>query len=272
MTETLIILGVVILSFALRTVQLPIVRKAGALGFLVATFLTGYFISGKIWVGILSMLLWFLVPWIELLTRTRKLRLPVNRTLKKVGPPGSQRFPELGSMTDEIEEEEFEYVSDTGWEWEETNQFFRFFYHQKNRVQAAICFTEQPAFSWACISLTSRHNDGRIFRSTNLPFNNPMKSAPDVIVRRNWTATTFADFVYDHQEWLTALGCEEEDFLVQDPEETIEQVERETGSQITHNVESGIIALCEKADTWRYSWRGLWYVYLQVLKDVVKWC
>ena len=272
MTELLIILGVVVLSISLRTTQIWIFRKAGAAGFLAATFLTGYFSTGKIWIGIALAFLWLLFPWIELLTRTRKLRLPVKRKLNREAPPGAQRFPELGNMTSEIEEQGFEYVSDTGWQWEETHQFFRFFYHAGKRIQAAICFTEQSHYSWACVSLTTRLNDGRVLRSTNIPFSNPMKTAPGVLIRRDSGASSFEDMMIGHEMWLEALAYTKEEIAEQKPDDVFSQVEEESGDQISHNVESGIIALCEKAETWRYSWRGLCYLYFQVLKDFLRWC
>ncbi len=271
MTETLIVLGVIVLSCALRTTDGWAWRKLGALGFLAATFLTGYFLTGLWWVGAAATVFWFLAPWIELLTRTRNLRLPLKHTLRRKGPPGVGRFPELSEMTSEIEASGFEHVADTGWEWADTHQFFRFLYHGEKRVQAVICFSEQPAFSWACINLTSRHEDGRIYRSTNLPFSNPMKSAPNVKLRRNWKASNFEEFFETHETWLDSCGCRRDDLIEQSPDDLFDQVEEETGRQIDHNAKSGIISICEEAETWRYSWRGLCYVYVQVLKDMVKW-
>ena len=259
-------------SFALRTFQHGFFRKLGAFGFLAATFLIGFFASGLVWVGLALAFLWFLFPWIELLTRTRKLRLPVKRTLERQAPPGSQRCPELGELTEEIEEKGFEYVSDTGWKWEDTRQFFRFFYHDEKRAQATICFTEQVHFSWVSISVTTKHRDGRVFRSTNVPFSNPMKLSPHVFLRRDVDSLNFDDFLGRHLDWLDRLAFREDDLAEQSPDEFLAEAEEESGRQINHNVESGIIALCEKADTWRYSWRGLVYLYVQVVKDFLRWC
>ncbi|MDF1815562.1 MAG: hypothetical protein P1V20_25415 [Verrucomicrobiales bacterium] len=272
MTEFLLILGVIVLSFALRTLRWTPFRKMGVVGFLAAFFLTGYFLSGKIWVGAMLVSMWFLFPWIELLTRTRKMRLPVKKKLSSQAPPGAQRFPELESMTAEIEAEGFEYVKDTGWKWQENRQFFRFFYHPDKRVQVAICFTEQKHFSWACLTLTARHSNGKVYRSTNIPFSTPMKSAPGVITRRDLYSSTFPGFLGSHEEWFEGMGLEGSDLVPQTAGDITDQLENENGSQILHNVKSGIISVCENADTWRYSWRGLIYLYFQALKDFVKWC
>ena len=79
MTNLLIVAGVLVLSFALRTSHLRVIRKAGALGVLGATFLAFYFFTDSVAVGVVGGLLWFLLPWVELLTRIRRLRLPPLR-------------------------------------------------------------------------------------------------------------------------------------------------------------------------------------------------
>ncbi len=272
MNGILLILGVIALSLALRTLPWTFTRKLGAAGFLAASFLVGYFASGKIWIGAVIVAMWFLFPWIELITRTRKMRLPVKRSLSRKSPPGAQRFPELNTITGEIEAAGFVYVKDTGWSWNDTNQFFRFFYHAEKRTQATICFTEQSFYSYTSVSISVRHGDGRVFRTSNLPFSSPMKSPPNIVQRRDLDSFLFVDFIEGHEMWVEALGFTTEDFTHQSPEDIVTQVESESGSQINHNLESGIIALCEKAETWRYSWRGLVYLYFQALKDFMRWC
>ena len=48
-------------------------------------------------------------------------------------------------------------------------------------------------------------------------------------------------------------------------------IERETSEQIRHNLDCGLIAKSkEDPETFRYSWRGLFFLYRQVVKDMVK--
>lgn len=272
MTELFIVLGVLVASFALRTFHIRILGKLGALGILAASFLAIYFPTGNIWAGIAGMAVWFLLPWVEILTRIRKLRLPISQKLEKQAPPGNQRFPTLTEFTDEIEETGFEYVSDNGWEWDGTNQFFRIFYETKDRIQAAICFTEQEHVSWVYVSLNSRHNDGRVFRTSNLPFSNPMKTLPDVILRREADVFSFEELLGIHQMWMEGMGFQSEDFTEENPEEFPQMIEEETGRQIRYNLESGLVFAGEEENTVRYSWRGLFYLYFQLIKDMVRMC
>ncbi len=270
MTEIFIILGVLVASFALRTFRVRFLSKLGALGILAASFLAGYLPTKMIWVGLLSMSFWFLLPWVELLTRIRHLRLPLSKVLRKQAPPGSSKFPSLNDFTEEIEEAGFEYVADTGWDWEEMNQFYRIFYHGGKRMQAAICFTEQEHVSWASVSLTTRHQDGRSFRTTNLPFSNPMKSSPSVLMQRKPEIESFERLMDLHDSWTDGLGCDFSDLVEENPEQIPRQIEEEAGNQIQFNLESGIISPGENGDTFRYSWRGLFYIYFQLVKDMVR--
>ena len=170
MSELLIVLGVIVFSVALRSFRVRFVRKLGALGFLVATFLAFYFPTGSIAAGVGGLLIWFLLPWLELLTRVRNLRLPLHKSLEQQAPPGASRFPAFSEMTDEVEEEGFEYVTDTGWEWDGVKQFFRIFYNAETREQAAICLTEQDDISWGCLSLTTRRENGMLYRNDERSF------------------------------------------------------------------------------------------------------
>ncbi|MEX2581045.1 MAG: hypothetical protein WD342_18445 [Verrucomicrobiales bacterium] len=272
MTELFIVLGVVVLSFALRSFTNRYVRKLGAAGILAATFLVFYYSTGSMAAGVGGLLLWFLLPWLELLTRIRKLRLPVAKSLERQSPPGNARFPGLTETTDEIEEQGFEYVSDNGWDWDGMNQFYRIFYHDEERVQAAICLTEQEGVSWVCLTLTSRHRDGRVFRTTNVPFSSPMKKAPDVELQQFPFAESFDELLEQHREWIGDMGFAPEDLASDAPEDLTGLIEQETGRQIKHNLEAGLIRLGDTAGTFRYSWRGLFYLYFQLVKDMVRMC
>jgi len=270
MSETLIILGIVALSFALRSFPNRYLRRLGALGFLAATFFAFYLFTGSFVAGLSGLLLWFLLPWLELLTRIRRLRLPVGSSLERETPPGSSRFPELSDITDEVETEGFVYVADTGWDWDGMHQFYRLFYRAESREQAAICLTEQEGVAWASVSLTSRHPRGTTYRTSNLPFSSPMKMAPDVRLRQVPDSDTFDRLLGQHREWMEGLGFEVTDFIEEDPETLAGLIEQETGRQIRHNLDAGLIQLAETAGTFRYSWRGLFFLYFQLVKDMVR--
>ncbi|PYL67101.1 MAG: hypothetical protein DMF20_04500 [Verrucomicrobia bacterium] len=86
-------LGVAVLSAGLRSFQNSYAQKAGALGILAATFLGVYFVTGSwIW-GFVGAMSWLFLPWLEILTRIRALRLPKEKRLRPKSPPSSDTFP-----------------------------------------------------------------------------------------------------------------------------------------------------------------------------------
>ena len=166
MTELLIVLGVVVFSVALRSFNHRVLRKLGALGILAATFLAFYLPTDSVLAGVCGLMLWFMLPWVELLTRVRHVRLPVRRPLEQQPPPGHSRFPALTELTEEVEGAGFEYVADTGWDWDGMNQFYRLFQHEGEKAEAAISLSEQDGVGWVSLSVTSRLDDGRTIRTT----------------------------------------------------------------------------------------------------------
>jgi len=124
----LLTLGVAVLSVALRSYQTTLAQKLGALGVLIASFLAVYFITGNPGWGVAGAASWLFLPWLEILTRIRTLRLPKEKRLRPKTPPSTNLFPTLDEISREIENEGFAHVNDAGWDWEDYRQFFRLFY------------------------------------------------------------------------------------------------------------------------------------------------
>ena len=74
MREFLIVLGLLVLAVGLRSARSNLPRKLGALTFLAASFCLLYFLTGSLAGGLLGAGLWFFLPWIDLLTRIRRMR------------------------------------------------------------------------------------------------------------------------------------------------------------------------------------------------------
>lgn len=271
MTSLFIVLGVFVLGMALRTFTAPWIRRLGALSVLAASYLAPYFLTGSHAAGVGGVLVWFLLPWIELLTRIRKLRLPKRKSLDHQSPPNSHRFPHLNEFTDEIEAEGFEYVEDAGWQWDDLEQFFRIFYHPDEKTQAAICLNEQQGMAFVFVSLTSRSDDGTTFRTWNFPFSYTLRMAPEIEVNRVPDVSSFATLLQSHREFLLARGLSGDQLVAEIPDHLPTQMEDETQIQIRHNLDRGLIETDEEnPETVRYSWRGLFFLYGQLVKDMVK--
>jgi hypothetical protein len=278
--EVLIIAATIVASIGLRSFAHPLVRKLGAVGMLVATYLTAYFLTRSHVVGAVAASLWFFLPLLEIFTRIRKLRMPLEKRLQHRPPPSSQDFPQLHDFTADIEKEGFEYVDDLGWEWDGVDQFFRVFYHPEERTQAAICLNRQQHVIFAYISLTSRTTDGRVYRTWNFPFSYTMKIAPEVSTNRAAHVDSFLRLLEEHRSYLQTLKVESADQVKIDLDADSaaehggalieEQMEADTRRQIEHNLASGLIAKSDDDSTFRYSWRGLFFLWAQFVKDMVK--
>jgi hypothetical protein len=272
MRETLIVIGLLVLAVALRTARTMGVRKLGALMFLVASFCLFYFVTGSLLAGMAGVLLWLFLPWIELLTRIRRMRLPVENRLTLRKSPNPSYFPNATEAAAAMEEEGFEHISDCGWEWDGMHQFFRLFWHPEERAVAAVCLCEQSDVAFAFISITSSDCEGRIWRTTNFPFAPTLRRPPGVM----WNhvpcgRSCFHHILRDHRSYLSRAKVPRESLLVPDPEDIENSIETEMRRQLEHNLRTGIIRLTGDGH-FHYSKRGLLFLWMQFIKDMVRFC
>lgn len=272
MRSCLIVLGIFVLAIGLRSARRAFWRKLGALTFLIASYLAFYYITGSYWGGLVGVALWFFLPWVELLTRIRRMRLPLENRLRTGDLPDPAFFPNAMEATAAMEEAGFEHVDDCGWEWGGMKQFFRLFWHPEERAVSAVCLCEQGEVAFAFISVTSRDDAGRLWRTTNFPFSPTLKCPPQmrwnhVPCERN----CFHQILQDHHAFLRKMGVDAEKLRVPDPEEIEASIEAEMKCQIRHNLEAGIIR--ETGDGhFEYSVRGLLFLWGQFVKDMVRLC
>jgi hypothetical protein len=108
-----LIAGLFVLSMALRSFGHWLPIRLGNLCFLSTSYLLGWVLTGSHLGGAGCVFLWFLLPWVEIVTRTRKLEMPVTRSIESQAPPGPSRFPALDEITEEIELLGFHQVETT---------------------------------------------------------------------------------------------------------------------------------------------------------------
>jgi len=271
MRETLIVIGLFVLAVAFRSSRNFVLRKMGAFLFLGATFALFYFVSGRIVVGLMGAGMWFLLPWIELLTRVRRMKLPLDNRLSHRGIPDSAHFPNAEEAAAAMDEAGFEHVSDCGWEWGGMQQFFRLFWHPEERAIAAVCLCEQCDVTFAFISITSHDAKGNIWRTTNFPFAPTLRCPPNI----RWNhvpceRSCFHQILVNHREFLTRMNVSEH-LRMPDPEIIEDGIEAEMRKQVEHNLASGIIRLTGDGH-FKYSKRGLLFLWGQFIKDMIRLC
>lgn len=269
MFEFLVIAALVVLAMACRSFESRVVSKFGLLSIFAATYLIGYWLTGSHIAGGAALSLWILLPWVEIVGRVRKLRIPLQSFVKHRFPPNDEEFPELGELTDEIEELGFEQKDDAGWEWDGTKNFVRLLYDAKTKRQGGIHLSTQGDYSISYITITSRTTDGSSFTTSNYPFSFTMKFAPQQRVNRYLGAMSFEDLAESHADFLQRESVTEDDLRELDEENLHTYVEGEISHQVAHNLSVGVLETTEDGKTTRYTWRGCFYLWLQVVKDML---
>ncbi len=269
MSNWLIVLGLAALTLAFRSYAHPFAQRLALLGVPATTFAAALTLTGSVITAGVAALSWLFLPWLELLTTVRQLRLPKEKQLVPMPPPSSHSFPALVDLTDQIQSEGFEFVRDAGWEWDSFRQQFRSFYREEDRAHAMICHNVQGEAAFYHISIASRGVDGTSWVTWNYPFPATMKLPPSLIVNKQRPNRPFFDMYQDHLGFL-ALHNVETALLLEQDEETIRQaMERDFRSQIEHNIHAGILKPTEDGDV-RYSLRGLFFIWTQFLCDLLR--
>lgn len=265
----LFILGIAVLSMALRSYSSVLAQKLGAFGILVTSFLLGYLLTGNVAVGVVCAASWLLLPWLELLTRIRKLRLPLEKNLRHKSPPSRELFPVLPELTEEVEDERFDYVDDAGWDWDDYQQFFRLFYKPNEKTQAIICLVDQDNIAFYYLSLSSRAKDGKIWTTWNYPFSYSLKLAPQWKINRMRADQSFLEMCESHRDWLRRNDVGIETLEELDPDKIQAEMQKDLRAQIAHNLATGVLTQTAEGQI-RYSWRGLFFIWFQFLRDLVR--
>lgn len=262
-------LGIAVLSIALRSYQTSLAQKIGALGILASTFLGAYFLSGNWIVGICAAGAWLFLPWLEILTRIRSLRLPKEKALRPKTPPSDEVFPTLDEITREIEGTGFVHLSDAGWDWDDYRQFFRLFYKEEDRAQATICLNEQHDLSFYYLRISSRAHDGIIWTTWNYPLSYGLKLTPQFRINRQRPDQSFFQLYQSHREFLRQNEVENRVIDSMDEERITLEIENDLRDQIAHNIRKGVLKPTAEGEV-KYSWRGMVYLWCQFLLDLVR--
>ncbi len=265
----LLILGLAVLGLGCLTFQHPLIRKTGLLGFMGATAVLFYWISDNVLIGLAGALLWFGLPWIELLTRVRRMDLPVDKPLRRRIPP-NEDFPFLGDTTDEIEASGgFELIDDCGYEWQNTEHFFRFFYDPSRRVQAGVCMIQDDSFLHAYVKLVSRSSAGTVYTTWNYPFSASLKLSPEHRLHWDRNSETFEALLESHLHFIEKKRKPGETIDPQDATAFQESLRKDQRRLVDHNLALGFLKASGEGCC-RYTWRGLLFLWAQLVKDMVR--
>ena len=268
MFEFLVIAALVVLAMACRTSQVRLISKAGLLSLFAATYLGAFWLTDSHVAGAMALMVWVLLPWVEIVGRVRKLRFPMQSVVKHRFPPSRDTFPELDELSSEVEHAGFEEMDNAGWKWDETDNFMRLFFNKEQKLQAAINLAQQGGFTLSYVSITTRTRDGYTFTTSNYPFSFTMKFAPQQRVNRYMGAVSFEDLLASHRDFLERNAVSPGDLRDLDLENLPTYVEGDMSHQIAHNLSEGVLEATGDGMT-RYTWRGCFFLWCQVVKDMI---
>jgi len=270
MSNLFLVCGVAVLTWALRTCDNRALHRAGTVGVFVTSFLAGWLLGDSLLLGILFASSWLFLPWLEILTRVRKLRLPGRQIIEPEAPPNTHNFPGLHSLTADIEESGFEHVEDAGWKFEELHHFYRLFYHGESRTLASLCLITQDDLSYYYLSLSSVTPDRETrVVSWNFPFSYSMKIPPHWKVQRVDGELSCAELLERHREFLEHLSLPTDALATQSPEQLLEGLAISSVEQVEHNVQAGVLTAASE-DQYRYTARGMFFLWKQFLRDLIR--
>lgn len=272
MQQFYIIIAIIVFGFALRSCRTIIFRKLGALVVLLSSGLCFYYLTDNVWAGIAAVAAWFFLPWVELLTRIRNMRMPLENELEQSFSINLTPFPNASQHIRTLENEGFEHIRNCGWNLGGMEQLYQLFWNAETRTVATLCLCEQSNITFSYITLTSRDITNGVWRTTNFPFSPTLKSAPRV----HWNQVSCVDecakkILIDHEYFLSEQGFFDDDLCIPDPDQLEEEIELELRHQIDHNLKRGIIKLTGDAH-FRYTIRGLFYLWRQYVKDMIRLC
>ncbi len=272
MRACLIVLGILLIAVALRTARRAWVRKLGALTFLVASYMLFYFLTNAWWGGVIGVILWFFLPWVELLTRIKRMKLPMDNRLRHRATPNPAFFPNAQETLETMEREGYQHAADCGWEWSGMKQHYRLFFHPESKAIATLCLCEQADVVFSFVSITSLACDGEVLRTTNYPF------APTLKYPRKFlwnhvpcSRHCFRQILQSHQEHLNKFRMDGSSLQLIDPDHLEDMIEEEMQEMIEHNLDHGIIEFAGDG-YFCYSTKGLFYLWGQFIKDMVRLC
>lgn len=263
----LLVAGAAVLCAGLRTFRHPSLFRLGTLGLVGTSFLAGWLLGGSLITGGIFAATWFLMPWLEILTRVRRMRLPVERCVSACAPPSRATFPLLGDLSDEMEAGGFEHAEDVSWTHDETTHFYRLYMNPERTTIGAISLVEQPELSFYYISFRTRAADGRVATTWNYPFSFGLHPFPGSLVQRLDGGESVLQMLERHGEIVGETfgpgGC------AVSAVSPSEELQRDLRGQLDHNLACGI--LCREGDqAIRYTARGMFFLWFQFLRDFVR--
>jgi hypothetical protein len=266
---SLLIAGLVVLSMALRSFDHWLPARLGNFCVLITSYVLGWVLTDSHLGGATFVALWFLIPWIDIVTRVRRIEIPATRSIESQAPPASSRFPNLDEVTEEIELQGFQQVEDAGWSHKEQTQFVRVFSHPEKHVRTTISLIENEELSFFFVTLCTRRANGQVWFTWNYPFSSTLKTPRHWRLQKLPQAESFLDLLEAHMKWLEEKQVSDTVPVASDAHTLTAELEQELSAQLEHNEQCGVLLKTDNGLV-RYTWKGCFFLWFQYLREVLR--
>lgn len=273
MKQLLITISVIMFGLALRSSKRKCLKKLGVVVYLCASGLIGFFITDSIFCGIFFGAIWLFVPWFELLISVNKKDRLIKNKLKKGGMKCGSYFPEESCLLEAFKENGFQAGDECGWEFGKSYEHYRYFWNAEKKCLAAICYRVEPCTTFSYLKLFSMHDSGAVWQTSNFPFSCTLKS-PDKFKLNHVTAGEKScpqNMMYLHDLALYEEGVKVESLLDISGDAVITFTEEYLEEQVRFNLEKGMVKKVSETH-FNYSFKGLCFLWVQILKDLFRLC
>jgi hypothetical protein len=157
--------------------------------------------------------------------------------------------------------------------WAKSHEHDSFFWHSEQKHLVAICHRIQSCVTFCYLNITSTDENGTIWRSSNFPFSASLPHSPKTRFNHvtHGKISCPEHVLYSHELFLYNAGVGPEHLSTENMEQVETLFEQEMRNLIDHNLKSGMIRLTGDGH-FRYSFKGLVYLWWQILKDMFRMC
>jgi hypothetical protein len=247
-------------------------RKIGMAAIWLASGLATYFLTRSPLVAGLVLLAWLFFPLWEMFFVLRKLQVPRHRELIDARAPHDE-FDELPELTRELVRLDFEQIDECKLNPSPHEQYYRIFVSKDGLSQATLGYVAQGAIGFHFIAFTSNDQSGHRWVTWDYPLTYGLVMPPKTAVYRALQCETVEDLRAAHADFLEVNGVASGDLVAVEPtrEAVRSRLEETLNQQVEYNILKGILTPTTRTepDSFRYSWRGTFYVARQVLRDLL---
>ncbi len=273
MKQLLVTISVIMFGLALKSSRVKCLKKLGTLCYLFASGLIGFFITCNVYAGIFCSVIWLFFPWLELLITVNKKERLIKNKLQQGRMKCGNFFPEVSCLEYSFGENGFKLYEECGWEFGESYEHYCCFWNAEKKCLAVICHRIERCTTFSYLKLFSIQDSGTIWQTSNFPFSSTLKS-PDEFKLNHVTAGAKScpkNMMYLHELALYNSNIKVDSLVSISSDEVINFTEKYLEGQINFSIEKGIIK--KISDThFNYSFKGLCFLWIQILKDLFRLC